>query len=131
MRDRLAGFALALLVLLGAVAATARAWFPADLGVRVEPYRSRVLGSLGSSDAQPAVRAAEMARFDASFAAHRLSALLHVVPGAVFLVLAPLQFSARIRSRHLKLHRWSGRLLLVAGVMSGLNGLYFGLLMPF
>ena len=46
--------------------------------------------------------------------------------GALFaLLLGPFQFSTRIRSRWLKVHRWTGRLYLVLGVgVGGLAGLY-------
>ena len=57
--------------------------------------------------------------------------LMHVLPGALFLLLAPLQFSRRIRTRHLRLHRWSGRLLVALGIPIGLTGLFFGLVNPF
>jgi hypothetical protein len=120
-----------MLLLVGAGASSLRASFTSDLGARMEPYRARVLRSLGLSDPDPGLRAAEVARFDSSFAAHPAQTLLHVVPGGLFLGLAPLQFSSRLRTRHLRLHRWSGRLLLLAGLASALNGLYFGLLMPF
>lgn len=130
-RDRLAGTGIALLVLLGAAASVLRARFPADLGARLEPHRGRLMRSLGLADPDARLRAAEVARFDSSFAAHPAPALLHVVPGGLFLAFAPLQFSARLRTRHPRIHRWSGRALLLAGLASGLNGLYFGLLMPF
>jgi hypothetical protein len=72
-----------------------------------------------------------VARFDSTFAARPVQTLLHVVPGGLFLALAPLQFWSRLRARHLWLHRWSGRLLLAAALTSGLQGLCFGLLTPF
>lgn len=57
--------------------------------------------------------------------------LLHVVPAALFMLLAPLQFSRRIRSRHRRWHRWSGRALVALALPIGLSGLFFGLVMPF
>jgi hypothetical protein len=119
------------MVLVGASAAVGRPTFPADLGSRMEPYRVRLLDAIGVQDPNQRERMSEIARFDSPFAAHPAQTLLHVIPGALFLVLAPLQFASRIRTRHLRLHRWSGRLLVLAGLLSGLNGLYFGLLMPF
>lgn len=65
------------------------------------------------------------------FAEFPRTTLAHVVPAAVFLLLAPLQFSRRIRTRHLRLHRWSGRLLVVIAIPIGLTGLFFGLVNPF
>lgn len=75
--------------------------------------------------------AANVASFDEKFNTHWLVTLLHVVPGALLLALAPLQFSARIRSRHIRFHRWSGRVLLGAVAVVGLSALYYGLLMPY
>ena len=62
-------------------------------------------------------RSAELARADGRFAAHPLLILLHVIPGGFFLLLAPLQFSTWIRTRHFRVHRWSGRVLLPAGLV--------------
>ena len=61
----------------------------------------------------------------AAFEAHRVGLGLHVF-GAVFaLALGPFQFLARLRARHLNLHRWMGRLYLGLGVLvGGLAGLY-------
>src|SRR5437762_13242500 len=39
--------------------------------------------------------------FDAGFAPHPLLTLAHIVPGALFMVLGPLQLGRRIRARHL------------------------------
>lgn len=58
--------------------------------------------------------------------AHPVATLLHTIPGALLLALAPLQFSATVRNRFRRLHRWSGRVLLACAVLVGLSGLYFG-----
>jgi uncharacterized membrane protein len=70
-------------------------------------------------------------QFEARFAAHPTLTLLHVLPGALFLTLGPLQFSRRIRTRHLRFHRWSGRVLVVAAIVSAIASFYFGILHPF
>jgi uncharacterized membrane protein len=70
-------------------------------------------------------------RFLGKFNHNPTATLLHVVPAALFMILAPLQFSSRIRSRHLRWHRWSGRIVMASAVPIGLSGLYFGLRMPF
>jgi uncharacterized membrane protein len=62
---------------------------------------------------------------------HPVTTLLHVVPAALFMVLAPLQFSRRIRSRHITWHRLGGRVLIVAAIPLVASGFYFGLAMPF
>ena len=57
--------------------------------------------------------------------------LRHVVPGALILLLTPLQFSGFIRRKRLAYHRWAGRLILLAVWICGSAALAFGLLVPF
>ncbi|MBI1880981.1 MAG: DUF2306 domain-containing protein [Chloroflexi bacterium] len=61
--------------------------------------------------------------FDAGFARHPLLTLVHIVPGSLFMILGPLQFVRRIRSRYITVHRWSGRVLVASGVVIGLTAL--------
>jgi len=56
---------------------------------------------------------------------------LHVVPGLLYLALAPLQFSKTIRARYPVYHRWSGRLLVAVGLALGLAALFLGIVIPF
>jgi uncharacterized membrane protein len=132
---RLAGVGLwcgvVLLAGVGVTAAAARAAFPGDLAERLDPLRARLLAYLHIVDPLGRQRPAELKRFDRPFAAHPVLALLHVVPGGLFLALAPLQFSSRLREPHRRLHRWAGRVLVLAAVVSVTSGLFFGLLMPF
>lgn len=120
-----------LLVAIGVTAAAGRATFPADLATRLDPVRARLLDALDRDDPFAPQRPAELARFDSPFATHPALTLLHVVPGGLFLALAPLQFWRRLRARHRQLHRWSGRVLVLAALVSTLSALYFGLLMPY
>lgn len=53
-----------------------------------------------------------------------LAGYSHVLGGAVALLIGPFQFSARLRAKRLELHRWTGRVYLVAVLASGLAGLY-------
>lgn len=48
---------------------------------------------------------AETRRFVRKFSKYPGTTLLHILPAALFMILAPFQFSRRIRSRHLRLHR--------------------------
>ena len=90
-----------------------------------------MMAALELRDPEPATRAAEMARFDRNYARHPRAALGHVLPGALFLALAPLQFRGRLRARHPRLHRWTGRALLLAALASTGSALFFGLRTPF
>lgn len=68
-------------------------------------------------------RFAAAAAMDAAFARHRTLTLLHILPASLFMALLPLQFVRRIRIRWIAWHRWSGRLLLVLGLIVGLSAL--------
>jgi hypothetical protein len=57
--------------------------------------------------------------FGVRYARHPWVALIHIVPGLLYLTLVPLQFVSRIRDRHIRFHRWLGRVLAVAAVISG------------
>lgn len=48
---------------------------------------------------------------------------LHIASGIVFCLLAPLQFSARLRNRARHWHRHAGRVALLSGIMFGLSAL--------
>lgn len=123
--------AVVLLVAIGVAASVGRCVFLPDFVARMEPVRQDILQRLGIHDPYVLERAAAQVRFDGRFAAHPRATLLHIVPGGLFLLFAPLQFSSRVRNRHLTFHRWSGRLLALAAVTAASTGLYFGLLMPF
>jgi uncharacterized membrane protein len=61
--------------------------------------------------------------FGVRYIEHPWIALLHIVPGLLFLVLAPFQFVSRFRRRHLRLHRRLGWLLVPCVIISGLFAL--------
>ncbi|MDD9890019.1 MAG: DUF2306 domain-containing protein [Gammaproteobacteria bacterium] len=56
---------------------------------------------------------------------------LHVIPGAIYLALAPLQFSANVRYKFHSYHRWAGRLLAVVAIVSGASILFLGVIIPY
>ena len=60
---------------------------------------------------------------DVGFARHMALTLVHILPGGLFLVLAPLQFMPSMRRKHLPLHRWMGRVLVVCGLIIGVSAL--------
>lgn len=59
--------------------------------------------------------------FDGGFARHPLITLIHILPGALFMILGPLQFMQGIRDRHIRFHRWSGRLFIISAYIVGLS----------
>src|SRR5713101_9984213 len=75
-------------------------------------------------------RAAQFAALDDLFAHYPILTLVHIVPGLLFMLLGPLQFSSTIRARHLRWHRWSGRVFVVCGAVIGISALVMSLGMP-
>jgi uncharacterized membrane protein len=64
----------------------------------------------------------------ATFETYRVCIYAHIFASVVALVLGPFQFSARLRSTRLNLHRWLGRLYLGVGVLiGGFAGLFMAL----
>ena len=61
--------------------------------------------------------------FDAPFARHPRLTLVHVILSLLFMLLGPLQFVRGIRTRWLRLHRWSGRIYLVASMLIAYSAL--------
>ena len=121
----------ALLVMIGVAAAIGRSMFPADLAIRADPVRERLMNALHRDDPFARVRPEEVRQFDSRFATHPRMTLWHILPGGIFLLLAPFQFSRRIRTRHIQVHRWSGRILMLLAVVAALTGLYYGVLIPY
>jgi hypothetical protein len=63
------------------------------------------------------------AALDTGFAKHVVLTVVHIIPGALFLLLAPLQFVPSIRTKHLRFHRWLGKILVVSGLIVGTTAL--------
>jgi hypothetical protein len=68
--------------------------------------------------------------FASRYVAHPWPAYLHMAPGMLYLRGAPVQLSARIRTRHYTLHRRLGRVLVGAGALSVVLALVFGPRLP-
>jgi len=60
---------------------------------------------------------------DAGFARDVALTFIHILPGAFFLGLAPLQFLPRFRERNLKFHRRMGTLLVICALIIGVSAL--------
>ncbi|HEY2352443.1 MAG TPA: DUF2306 domain-containing protein [Candidatus Acidoferrum sp.] len=74
--------------------------------------------------------AAQFGKLDDLFARYPLLTLVHILPGMLFMILGPLQFSSTIRARHLRWHRWSGRVFIVCGLVIGITALIMSFGMP-
>jgi uncharacterized membrane protein len=90
------------------------------IGIAAVTRRTVVLlvpGALGGGSSSPA------AGLDTGFARQRALTLIHILPGALFLSLAAVQFMPSVRKRHLRLHRWMGRCLVGLGLVIGVSAL--------
>ena len=83
------------------------------------------------------IRVADMTRhpppvdaFGLRYVQHPGVALLHMLPGLLFLTLAPLQFVARIRRERIGFHRGLGRILAICATISGVSAMIINFLFP-
>ena len=65
----------------------------------------------------------QLAALDESFANKPVLTIVHIVPGLVFVTLVPFQFSRSFRNRHLRAHRWMGRLAMTLGLIIGISAI--------
>jgi uncharacterized membrane protein len=75
-------------------------------------------------------RLAQLATLDDLFARHPILTLVHIMPGMLFMILGPLQFSSWIRARHLRWHRLNGRVFVACGLVIGISALVMSFGMP-
>src|SRR6202158_238456 len=74
--------------------------------------------------------AARFAVQDDLFAHYPILTLVHIAPGLLFMMMGPLQVSSTIRARHLRWHRWSGRIFVSCGAVIGISALVMSFGMP-
>ena len=74
--------------------------------------------------------AAQFGKLDDVFKPFAVLTLIHILPGLLFVLLAPFQFSAGFRSRHLRAHRIIGRIFLICGLIIGVTALVMSFAMP-
>jgi len=74
--------------------------------------------------------AGSFAALDDLFARYPALMLIHILPGLLFVVLGPLQFSQTLRKRQLRWHRRNGRIVLVCGLVIGVSALVMSVGMP-
>lgn len=120
-----------LLALIGVTVAIARAVWTGDLATRAMPMEQRIAGALHRPDPPGLDRSAAIRLIDVRYEEHPWLGRLHVLPGALVMVLAPLQFTRRIRTRYPRFHRWTGRTVLMASLLTAVPAVYFGIMRPF
>ena len=67
---------------------------------------------------------------DVAYVQHPWLGYGHILPALVYLFGAPLQLAARVRTRHYSLHRRLGRVLVGAGLLSGVAAIGLGVAYP-
>ena len=104
-------------------------FFPAVIGIAMVIRRTLVLtGLIGSVN--PPGMPKDAPAFDGEFGRHPVITLIHILPGALFMILGPLQFMPGIRARHLRLHRLSGRIYIITAYIIGISALYLPFVVP-
>jgi hypothetical protein len=66
---------------------------------------------------------------DGGFAAHPILIRIHIIPGLLFMLLAPLQFVKRLRTGYPQVHRFIGYIVLISGLIIGSTALIMGFIM--
>lgn len=67
---------------------------------------------------------------DYMFAQFPLLTLTHILPGALFMVLGPLQFNVGLRAKYPERHRLSGRIFVLCSLIIGVTALVMSFTMP-
>lgn len=68
---------------------------------------------------------------DSWFAARPSLTWIHILAGSLVMVLTPVQFVHSLRQRHIRFHRWTGRVTLLAAVPAALSGVLLQTQSPF
>ena len=105
------------------------------IGVGVAARRIAVLVPVMTGGYHPAAavanpRIAQLRATDDLFAAHPRLTLLHIIPGLLFMVLGPFQFSRAIRRKYPKWHRINGRIFVGCAYVVGVSALAMSVAMP-
>ncbi len=59
--------------------------------------------------------------YNPGFYENPITTWIHVLPGLLFMVLAPLQLSSKIRSKFLAFHKWVGRVFVFSSILVGIS----------
>ncbi len=73
---------------------------------------------------------AEITPANARFFASPLPVVVHIVSATLFAILGAFQFSTGLRRRWPGWHRWTGRLVVLCGLLVGFSGLWMTLFYP-
>ena len=91
----------------------------ATIGIAMVIRRGLVLSNL----IPPSFNASRMPALNNDSVRYKVIMLIHILPGALFMILGPLQFMPQIRSRHIQFHRWSGRIFVISAYLVGVTAI--------
>lgn len=60
----------------------------------------------------------------------RMAVLVHIATATIFSIFGAFQFSSRIRLLYVRWHRLSGRVMVLAGIIAAVTGLYLTIVFP-
>jgi uncharacterized membrane protein len=105
------------------------------IGIGIVARRTMKLAPVLINGFQPHVsqankRLEELAATDDIFARYPILTLVHILPGLVYLLTAPFQFSKKIRQRNITTHRRLGRVVIISGLTAGITAFIMSLAMP-
>jgi len=95
------------------------------IGIAMVVRRSLTMAGVIAS-----VNPAGGAPFDTGFVKYPLITFLHMLPGALFMILGSLQFVKSIREKYPRFHRRSGWVFIVCGYMIGISAFIMSFLVP-
>ena len=65
-----------------------------------------------------------------SYTTHPFISAMHLLPGIAFTVLGPLQLAPAVRRRWPGVHRWSGRVFVLSGLLTGISAISMAVIFP-
>jgi uncharacterized membrane protein len=101
------------------------------IGVGILTVLGSLSGVLASSIPHLRIGTIPPDAYARNYVLHPWPAALHIVPGLIYLLGAPLQLSAGFRRNHLTVHRRLGRVIVPSGIMAGVFALAIGISHPF
>ena len=67
---------------------------------------------------------------DLGYVNHPYLTYLHIIPGILFMICGPFQFIGKIRKTHINIHRFTGRVFIICGLVTGIMAIPISILFP-